>query len=100
MVVRVIFSCLLSCLLLILAAPTTSAQDEPSDALLSDLLRLELASDPDVRGGTLQVKVEDGVVTLQGRVRDEKAREKATEIAEDVEGVTEVKNELKLVGED
>jgi osmotically-inducible protein OsmY len=45
------------------------------------------------------VMVKKGAVTLQGRVHDEKAREKAARITKKVKGVTSVDNKLKLLSE-
>ena len=44
--------------------------------------------------GTITVAVTDGVVTLAGMVPDTKAKEKAEDVAEDVDGVDRVVNQL------
>ena len=46
------------------------------------------------------VTVKAGVVTMKGRVHDEKAKEKATKVAKGVKGVVSVTNELKVFGQD
>jgi osmotically-inducible protein OsmY len=91
-----------SILILILLLPMlVFAQDAgkkgpTNDDRIYDDVRRKLADDADVRGGGLDVTVKAGAVTLQGRVRDIKARDKATRIAKKVKGVTTVENKLKL----
>jgi len=63
-------------------------------------VHLKLANDPDVKGAGLEVIVKTGVVTLRGKVHDEKAKEKAQKLAKSVKGVVSVTNELKIFGED
>lgn len=69
------------------AAPT------PDDRIF-DQVRMRLATDPDVKGGALDVAVKDGVVTIKGRVDSEKGRDRATKLTKKVNGVKEVDNEL------
>jgi hypothetical protein len=45
---------------------------------------------------TITVAVADGVANLGGTVRDADAREKAEDIAEDVDGVTHVNNNIRV----
>jgi osmotically-inducible protein OsmY len=51
---------------------------------------------PDVKGGAIEVVVHDGVVTLQGKVRTEKGRQKAESLTSKVKGVKKVVNELRV----
>lgn len=84
------------------AAPQAAAQtsQEPSsDDIVYDQVRQVLTFDADVRGGAIEVIVKNGDVVLRGRVRDEKAREKAAKLAKKVKGVKSVKNELRLASE-
>ena len=84
-------------LILVLIAPLlVLAQGTPTDDRIYDDVRRKLADDADVRGAGFQVTVKDGKVTLEGRVRDEPGRQKATRIAKKVKGVTGVENKLKL----
>lgn len=74
-----------------------SAQKPPppgADDRISDQVRMRLATDPDVKGGALDVTVKDGVVTIRGRVDTEKGRDRATKLTKKVKGVKEVDNEL------
>jgi hyperosmotically inducible periplasmic protein len=69
------------------------AASNPDDRI-SDQVRMRLATDPDVKGGALDVTVKDGVVTIKGRVDTEKGRNRASKLAKKVKGVKEVDNEL------
>jgi osmotically-inducible protein OsmY len=92
----------LVCLLLILAlvAPMlVLAQGTPNDDRIYDAVRRKLADDADVKGAGFSVLVKNGAITLEGRVHDEKAREKAARLAKKVKGVTTVDNKLKLFSE-
>lgn len=66
------------------------------DAVMHDQVSMALTLDSDVRGGGIQVVVSAGAVTLRGRVKDEKARLKATKLAKKIKGVKTVDNQLKL----
>lgn len=82
---------------LALSAATLLAQKPaaPSpDDRISDQVRMRLATDPDVKGGALDVTVKNGVVTIKGRVDTEKGRTRATKLTKKVKGVKEVDNEL------
>jgi hyperosmotically inducible protein len=71
------------------AAPVT-------DDTITDQIRLKLTSDPDVKGGALEVKVEKGVATLSGAVELPKQRDKAGKIAGKVKGVKSVVNNIEV----
>jgi osmotically-inducible protein OsmY len=83
-------------LLSLLAAPATAQKSPPSDDEIHDQVRLKLAGDVTVNGGALKVDVKDGVVTLQGKVRTQKAKDKAEKVAGKVKGVKKVVNELVI----
>ena len=87
-------------LIFFLVVPLLLAQGNPSDDRILDEVHRRLANDADVRGGGFDVAVKAGVVTLRGRVRDQKGKDKAEKIVKKVKGVISVKNELKLVGSD
>ena len=93
--------CLVSLLLIfaLIAPMLVLAQGTPDDDRIYDAVRRRLADDVDVKGAGFEVIVKKGAVTLQGRVHDEKAREKAARIAKKVKGVTSVDNKLKLLSE-
>jgi hyperosmotically inducible protein len=79
------------CFGLVWLALAKAADDEIYDAV-----RRKLANDPDVKGGALDVQVQEGVVELRGRVRSEKAREKAERLTRRVKGVKRVINRLTV----
>jgi len=81
---------------LMLAAATLAAQSNPEDDRIYDQVRMRLANHPDVKGGAIEVVVKDGVVTLQGKVRTDKAKSKADGAAMKVKGVKKVINELQV----
>jgi osmotically-inducible protein OsmY len=79
-----------------LAVAQKPSASSPDDRI-SDQVRMRLATDPDVKGGALDVTVNDGVVTIKGRVDSEKGKNRATKLAKKVKGVKDVDNEL-IVG--
>jgi hyperosmotically inducible protein len=83
-------------LALALTASLPAQKGPVSDDVIYDQVRLKLAEDPAVNGGALEVDVKDGVVTIRGKVRTDKAREKAEKVAKKVKGVKSVINELKI----
>jgi len=72
------------------------AQQASADDEIYDQVRRRLANDPDVKGAAIEVEVHQGVVTLRGRVREEKHRLKAERITRKVKGVKKVINELRV----
>ena len=86
----------LCCLLLMGALWMFGQTPDRKDAVMHDQVSMSLTLDHDVRGGGLQVTVVGGAVTLKGRVKDEKARLKATRLAKMIKGVKSVDNQLKL----
>jgi osmotically-inducible protein OsmY len=67
-----------------------------TDDSLYDQVRMRLTQDPSVNGGALTVDVKQGVVKLQGKVRNERARQKAEKIVRKVKGVKSVDNQLQV----
>jgi hyperosmotically inducible protein len=82
-------------LLAVLAAACLAGQPSDDDRIY-DQVRLRLAGDRDVKGGALEVKVEQGVVTLRGKVRELKQKEKAERLTRKIKGVKKVVNELEV----
>ncbi len=85
---------LLSCL--VIAAVPAVAQKPLTDDEIHDKVRERLAADRDVKGGGIEVDVQNGVVTLRGKVREEKQKTKAERITRKVQGVKQVVNELQV----
>lgn len=58
--------------------------------------RFDLAAADDLRDSTINVDVDKGVVTLTGTVASAAQKSRAEAVAKAVEGVTSVKNQLKV----
>jgi len=67
-----------------------------SDEQIYDQVRMRLANDPDIKGGNLNVDVQNGVVTVKGRVDKERAHQKIERVAKKVKGVSSVVNQVKV----
>lgn len=88
---------LLSAVVLLAVTPAQAADEKViSDAAIYDKVRLALAGDTTVQGGGLNVEVRAGVVTLEGKVRTDKAKEKATKLVKKIKGVKSVDNKLVI----
>ena len=83
-------------LLLACAIPGVSGDQETEDGIITDQVRRRLVSDPDVKGYTVEVETEDGVVTLSGTVETERARSRAEKLTRKVRGVKGVVNKLRI----
>jgi hypothetical protein len=66
------------------------------DGWLWTKTRFDLAAADDLKDSTINVDVENGVVTLSGSVDNAEQKAKAETIAKSVEGVKSVKNLLKV----
>lgn len=71
------------------------ADNKISDDQIHDHVLQRLASDRDVKGGGIDVEVKDGVVTLRGKVREDKQKARAERIVKKVKGVKQVVNQLQ-----
>ena len=58
--------------------------------------RFELAAADDLRDSTINVDVDNGVVTLTGTVASQAQKTRAQNVARGVEGVTNVRNNLTV----
>jgi hyperosmotically inducible periplasmic protein len=67
-----------------------------NDMWLWTKTRWELTTADDLRDSTINVDVDNGVVTLSGTVASAEQKTKAETLAKGVEGVTSVKNDLKV----
>lgn len=81
---------------LLVGAVAAGMQQVNPDDEIYDQVRRRLANDPDVKGAAIEVEVREGVVTLRGKVREEKHRLKAERLARRVKGVKKVINELRV----
>ncbi len=82
--------------LVVLVSAIAPAFAQSSDDQIYDKVRQRLAEDRDVKGGGIEVEVKSGVVTLRGKVREEKQKTKAEKLTRKVKGVTQVINDLKV----
>jgi len=80
----------------ILSAPLFAQKKTLTDDAITDQVMVKLANDPDIGGFKFDVTVHDGAVTLKGKVRNEKQKQKAEKLTKRVKGVTSVNNELVI----
>mgnify|MGYP001214779776 FL=1 len=66
------------------------------DTVITSAVKTKLLADSGVRGFDIDVDTNGGVVELNGTVNTEAESEKAESIAEDVDGVVSVKNNLTV----
>lgn len=78
-----------------LATPAELAT-ENADTWIGRKVKLALLFNRKVNGFRTDVEVKDGVVTLRGEASSKAQKELATEYAQDIEGVKEVKNEMTV----
>ncbi len=76
--------------------PAFAEDQQVSDDRIHDDVMKRLAGDRDVKGGGIEVDVAAGVVTLRGRVHENKQKERAERITKKVKGVKQVVNELRV----
>lgn len=67
-----------------------------TDTALVAAVTGKLAADSDTSAMNIDVDAQDGVVTLSGTVKSQAARQEAERIARSVDGVRNVRNELKV----
>lgn len=65
------------------------------DGDLKDSVQKQIKRDARLKDADIDVRVDNGIVTLMGDVKDIGARARASEVARSVPGVRSVKNELK-----
>jgi hyperosmotically inducible protein len=85
----------------LLAAPVAIVYAMPADKpttddYINDSVKQKLAADTVVKGGGLDVEVKDGVVTLSGKVSENRQKDKAGALAKKVHGVKSVVNNIKV----
>ncbi|HYP09227.1 MAG TPA: BON domain-containing protein [Bryobacteraceae bacterium] len=69
---------------------------EVSDDVIYDQVLVRIASDREVGGTNVSVKVTSGVVEITGNVRDEKHKQKVEKVVKKVKGVKAVENRLRI----
>lgn len=70
-----------------------------ADGTLASEVESALKAEPALRGASIDVRSEDGVVTLIGATSDPQVRTMAALVARSVQGVKRVRNELALAEE-
>jgi len=82
------------------SVPQQSAPDKPKsgtgDAALAEKVKTALASEADLRTTKIDVDANSGVVTLKGRVGSDDAKKRLQEVAQRVQGVTWVQNQVSV----
>jgi len=86
----------LALLFSLVLTPLIAQKKVVSDDVINDQVRVKLAGDSEIGGMSIQVDVQNGVVTLKGKVRTDKMRSKAEKVAKKVKGVTSVNNRLAV----
>jgi hyperosmotically inducible protein len=89
-------ACALILAFVMLAGVVLAADKPVNDNAIVDRVRIKLAGDPIVKGGALGVDSKDGVVTLTGKVDEEKQKDKAAKLAKKVKGVRQVVNDITV----
>jgi hyperosmotically inducible periplasmic protein len=68
-----------------------------TDSWVTSKTKIDLFSDDRVKGSQVKVETIDGVVHLRGKVDSAEAKAAATSVAQGIEGVKSVKNDLQVV---
>ena len=76
---------------------TRTAGEFADDAQIAAMVKLRLWDDPEVKGWRIKVSSIKAMVTLEGRVPSNYAREKAIRIAEETGSVVGVEDRLTIV---
>ena len=66
------------------------------DSVITGKVKAALIADPTTKAHQISVETFQGVVQLSGFVDSSEARSRATQVAKEVEGVKNVKNDLEL----
>lgn len=75
---------------------TEQAGKAIDDAAITTAVKSKYIADDTLKGLDISVGTEQGVVVLTGSVQSETARERATQIAQGVDGVVRVRNSLTI----
>ncbi|MBO9352730.1 BON domain-containing protein [Bordetella petrii] len=77
-------------------APKQSMGEYASDAVITTKVKAAFVADDTLSALDIAVETNDGTVTLSGTVGTEAETEQAARVARDVEGVTQVQNDIKV----
>ena len=76
---------------------TAKVKENVKDSVITTKIKAEYAKDKNVSFRRIRVDTDDsGVVTLSGTARSKAEKEKAATIAKNTEGVSSVKNKIKV----
>ncbi|MFN2646816.1 MAG: BON domain-containing protein [Burkholderiales bacterium] len=78
-------------------AKAEPAKPDPNKELAARVKQALEAPDSKLPGGAIDVSAAEGKVTLWGAVTSDAERRRATQIAQKIDGVTSVDNQLKIV---
>jgi len=78
-------------------AVTQDAKVAVTDSWVTSKTKIELFADDRVKGSQVKVETIDGVVHLRGKVDSADAKAAATNVAQGIDGVKSVKNDLQIV---
>lgn len=81
------------------SATKQSTGERIDDGMLTAKVKTALLNDPQVKGTAVNVDTFKGVVQLSGFVRTESERVRAAQLARDVNGVGDVRNNLEVRGQ-
>jgi hyperosmotically inducible protein len=73
------------------------AKTAVTDSWVTSKAKIALFADDRVKGSQVHVETKDGVVHLRGKVDSAEAKTAAADVAQNVEGVKSVKNDLQVV---
>lgn len=68
------------------------------DATVTTKVKSALITAPDLKAGDIDVETTNGVVTLEGIADSAESRQKAAQVASNIEGVKAVKNQIVVRG--
>jgi osmotically-inducible protein OsmY len=75
---------------------TPESQKIMEDLALASLVNAAISSNPDTRDVALNVRADQGIVTISGKVKTQEAADSIKQVAESVPGVKEVKSDIDL----
>jgi hyperosmotically inducible periplasmic protein len=78
------------------AEASNAMADKVRDAAITTMINAELARDKQLSALSIDVDTVDGQVTLRGSAPDTNARDRATTLAQHVDGVRSVDNQLSI----
>lgn len=77
---------------------TASAKNLISDSTITSKVKSNLLLDKDIKSLSISVTTDKGVVTLSGMVKDKNQKKKILLLAQKVQGVKKIKDELVING--